>query len=39
MLGLGRGEIILCTIIVALIFGWAWIPRIGQRIGARFDRR
>lgn len=35
MWGLGRGEIILSAIIVALIFGWAWIPRLGERLGAR----
>jgi len=39
MWGLGRGEMILCVIIIALIFGWAWLPRLGQRFGASFDKR
>lgn len=33
MLGLSTGELILVGMIVFLIFGWAWVPRIGERIG------
>jgi Sec-independent protein translocase protein TatA len=39
MWGLGRGELILTGIIVVLIFGWSWLPRIGQRLGGMFDKR
>lgn len=39
MFGMGRGEIIFAGIVVVLIFGWASFPRLGQRIGAMFDRR
>ena len=38
MLSLTRGEWIFFGIVVFLVFGWAWIPRLGQRLGARFDR-
>lgn len=38
MLGLGRGEVILSGIIVVLIFGWTFFPRLGERIGALFDK-
>jgi Sec-independent protein translocase protein TatA len=39
MFGLGRGEIILSTIIVVLIFGWTLVPRLGSKIGALFEKR
>lgn len=39
MWGMGRGEMILCGIIVVLIFGWAWLPRFGERLGASFDKK
>ncbi len=39
MWGLGRGEIILSGIIIVLIFGWSLIPRLGERIGAMFEKR
>lgn len=39
MLGLGRGELILTGIIVVLIFGWSWFPRLGQMIGGMFDKQ
>lgn len=38
MFGLGRGEMIFAGIVVALIFGWTLMPRIGDRIGAMFDK-
>jgi Sec-independent protein translocase protein TatA len=34
MFGLSTGELILVGMIVFLVFGWAWVPRIGERIGA-----
>jgi Sec-independent protein translocase protein TatA len=37
MLGLSTGEIVLTAMVVTMIFGWSWIPRIGQGIGALFD--
>jgi len=37
-LGLSRGEAIFLVMILTLVFGWAGIPRLGQRIGALFDR-
>jgi len=35
--GLSTGEMILVGMIVFLIFGWAWVPRIGERIGDLFS--
>jgi hypothetical protein len=37
--GMSRGEIIFLMMILALVFGWAHIPRLGARIGALFDKR
>ena len=34
MFGLSSGEIIVVTLIVALVFGWSWFPRIGEKVGA-----
>ena len=36
MFGLSTGEMILVGMIVFLVFGWAWVPRLGERIGALF---
>jgi Sec-independent protein translocase protein TatA len=36
MFGLSAGELILVGMIVFLVFGWAWVPRIGERVGALF---
>ena len=36
MFGLSTGELILVGMIVFLVFGWAWVPRIGERVGALF---
>jgi Sec-independent protein translocase protein TatA len=36
MFGLSTGELILVGMIVFLVFGWAWVPRLGGRIGALF---
>ena len=33
MFGLSSGEIIVVALIVAIIFGWTWVPRIGENIG------
>jgi Sec-independent protein translocase protein TatA len=33
MFGLSAGELMVVAIVVAIIFGWTWIPRIGQGIG------
>jgi Sec-independent protein translocase protein TatA len=33
MWGLGKGEIVLVTLVVFLIFGWTWVPRIGEALG------
>jgi len=33
MFGLSTGEIIVVAIVVTIVFGWTWIPRIGQGIG------
>lgn len=33
MFGLSVGEILVVVIIVGLVFGWSWIPRIGERVG------
>ena len=33
MLGLSTGEIIVVALIVGLVFGWSWLPRIGERVG------
>lgn len=37
MLGLSSGEIILVALIIGLVFGWSWLPRIGERVGALFS--
>lgn len=37
--GMSRGEIIFLLMILVLVFGWAHIPRIGQKLGALFDKR
>lgn len=36
MFGLSTGEIVLVGMIVFLIFGWAWVPRLAERIGDFF---
>lgn len=36
MFGLSAGELIVVALIVGLIFGWAWVPRIAERIGDLF---
>ncbi len=33
MFGLSVGEIIFVAIIVAIVFGWHLIPRIGENVG------
>ena len=33
MFGLSTGEIIVVALIVTLVFGWSWFPRIGERVG------
>ena len=38
MFGLGRGEMIFGAIVIILIFGWTFMPRIGERIGSLFDK-
>lgn len=38
LLGLTRGELIFVGIVVFLVFGWAWLPRAGAWLGARFDK-
>ena len=37
MFGLSSGEIIVVALIVAIIFGWTWVPRIGENIGGLFS--
>lgn len=39
MWGMSRGETIFCAIVITLIFGWAWLPRLGQRLGASLDKK
>jgi Sec-independent protein translocase protein TatA len=31
--GLSTGEIIVVALIVTLVFGWSWFPRIGEKVG------
>lgn len=38
MSDLSRGEVVFLLIVVVLIFGWAWFPRAGERLGGLFDR-
>lgn len=38
LLGLTRGELIFVGIVVFLVFGWAWLPRVGGFLGARLDK-
>jgi hypothetical protein len=38
-LGMTRGELLFLSMILALIFGWAWLPRAGERLGAMLDRK
>ena len=33
MFGLSSGEIIVVALIVTLVFGWSWFPRIGEKVG------
>ncbi len=36
MFGLSAGELAVVVIICGLVFGWSWIPRIGERVGDLF---
>ncbi len=36
---MSRGEIIFVVMILVMVFGWIWIPRIGERLGALADKR
>jgi Sec-independent protein translocase protein TatA len=31
--GLSTGEIVVVALIVTLVFGWSWFPRIGEKVG------
>jgi Sec-independent protein translocase protein TatA len=31
--GLSTGELIVVALIVTLVFGWSWFPRIGEKVG------
>ncbi len=33
MFGLSSGELIVIALIVTLVFGWSWFPRIGEKVG------
>ncbi|GAC1352814.1 MAG: hypothetical protein NVS3B20_22050 [Polyangiales bacterium] len=37
MFGLSWGELMVVGIIMVLIFGWSWVPRIGEGIGDLFS--
>ena len=39
LLGLHRGEIILVLIVFGIVFGWSAVPRFGELLGARFDKK
>lgn len=39
MWGMSRGEMIFALIVVVLIFAWAWLPRLGERLGASLDKK
>ncbi len=38
MLGLHFGDIVLTVIILAIVFGWSLVPRLGERIGRLLSR-
>ena len=38
MIDLTRGEYLFLGMVVFLVFGWAWMPKLGARIGGLFDK-
>ena len=39
MFAVSRGELVLVAFIFALVWGAGVLPRLGERLGARFARR